>query len=53
MQEVHWDEDISKGLVFMEHSVLQIPFFLMTLFGYLTPTLDQMYVYLPLHYIQR
>lgn len=38
----HWDEEIIEGLEFIEHYVLQIPFFLMTFMRYVTPTLDNM-----------
>lgn len=37
-----WDNDVIDGLQFVEHSVLQVPFFLMSLMRYITPTLDQM-----------
>jgi hypothetical protein len=37
-----WDNDIIEGLTFLEHSVLQVPFFLMSLMRYVTPTLDLM-----------
>lgn len=33
-----------EGIHFIEHSVLQIPFFLMTLMRYITPTLDNMFM---------
>jgi hypothetical protein len=39
-----WDRNLAGGLDFIANSVLQIPFFLMNLMRYLTPTLDQMYV---------
>jgi hypothetical protein len=39
-----WDHDIVKGLHFIENSVLQVPFFLMSLMRYVTPTLDNMFV---------
>jgi hypothetical protein len=42
---VTWDNDIIDGLHFIEHSVLQVPFFLMSLMRYVTPTLDNMLVY--------
>ncbi|OAL51930.1 hypothetical protein IQ07DRAFT_610663 [Pyrenochaeta sp. DS3sAY3a] len=44
MNETHWDESIIDGLHFLEHSVLQVPFFLMTLMRYVTPTLDLMFM---------
>lgn len=33
-----------EGIHFIEHSVLQVPFFLMTLMRYITPTLDNMFM---------
>lgn len=39
-----WDDEVIEGLVFIEHSVLQIPYFLMTFMRYVTPTLDNLYV---------
>ncbi|KIW03149.1 uncharacterized protein PV09_05792 [Verruconis gallopava] len=39
-----WDNDVVRGLQFVEHSVLQIPFFLMSLMRYITPTLDNMFM---------
>ena len=30
MQSVTWDEDIINGIHFIEHSVLQVPFFSMS-----------------------
>jgi hypothetical protein len=42
MSHVTWDESIVDGLHFLEHTVLQVPFFLMTMMRYITPTLDRM-----------
>lgn len=42
MGAAHWDDEIIEGLEFLEHSVLQVPFFLMSFMRYLTPTLDNM-----------
>jgi len=39
-----WDDKIVSGLDFTQNYVLQVPFFLMTLMRYLTPTLDNMYI---------
>ena len=39
-----WDQDIIEGIHFIEHSVLQVPFFFMTLMRYITPTLDNMFM---------
>jgi len=44
MDHAQWDNAVSDGLHFLEHSVLQIPFFLMTLMRHVTPTLDQMFM---------
>ncbi|EUC30653.1 hypothetical protein COCCADRAFT_103308 [Bipolaris zeicola 26-R-13] len=44
MSQTGLDETIIDGLHFLEHSVLQVPFFLMTLMRYVTPTLDQMFM---------
>ncbi|KAK7609665.1 formamidase [Phyllosticta paracitricarpa] len=38
------DTDVVDGLHFVEHSVLQVPFFLMSLMRYITPTLDDMFM---------
>ncbi|TVY55883.1 hypothetical protein LCER1_G001946 [Lachnellula cervina] len=35
-----WDNEIVKGLDFIQNYVLQVPFFLMTMMRYVTPTLD-------------
>ncbi|OCL15414.1 hypothetical protein AOQ84DRAFT_423122 [Glonium stellatum] len=40
----HWDNEVVEGLNFLEHSVLQVPFFLMSLMRYITPTLDEMFM---------
>jgi hypothetical protein len=37
-----WDNKLINGLDFVQNYVLQLPFFLMTLMKYLTPTLDDM-----------
>jgi hypothetical protein len=42
LDHTHWDETVVNGLHFLEHTVLQVPFFLMTMMRYVTPTLDQM-----------
>ncbi|KAK2628859.1 hypothetical protein QTJ16_001962 [Diplocarpon rosae] len=39
-----WDDDIVSGLDFVQNYVLQVPFFLMTLMRYVTPTLDNMFM---------
>lgn len=38
-----WDDAVIERLSFLSHSVLQIPFLLMTLMSYITPTMDAMY----------
>lgn len=40
--ESTWGTDVVEGLEFIENSVLQVPFFLMSLMRYVTPTLDNM-----------
>ena len=37
-----WDDKLVKGLDFIANQVLQVPFFLMSLMRYITPTLDHM-----------
>lgn len=44
LQGSTWDEEIIEGVEFIEHSVLQIPFFLMSFMRYLSPTMDQMFM---------
>lgn len=44
LEEVLWDDKLLNGLEFISKSVLQVPFLLMTLLRYVTPTLDEMYV---------
>lgn len=44
LQAATWDDQIIEGLNFIEEYVLQVPFFLMTLMRYITPTLDNLYV---------
>ena len=44
MQEVTWDDTVLNGINYLNKSVLQVPFLLMTLMRYVTPTLDEMYV---------
>jgi hypothetical protein len=39
-----WDNAIVNGLDFLSNSVLQIPFFLMTVMGSITPTLDNLFM---------
>jgi len=39
---VTWDDKLVESLDFLANSVLQVPFFLMSLMRYITPTLDRM-----------
>ena len=39
-----WDDTVFNGLQYLNKSVLQVPFLLMTLMRYVTPTLDEMCV---------
>ncbi|MCJ1232269.1 hypothetical protein MMC14_000218 [Varicellaria rhodocarpa] len=39
-----WDNKLIGGLDFIANSVLQVPFFLMSLMRYITPTLDHMFM---------
>ena len=39
-----WDEEVVEGIDFVEHSVLQVPFFLMSLVRYLSPAMDDMFM---------
>ncbi|KAL3426151.1 transmembrane protein UsgS [Phlyctema vagabunda] len=39
-----WDDTIVSGLDFIANYVLQVPFFLMSLMRYITPTLDNMFM---------
>jgi hypothetical protein len=42
LRHSHWDDELIQGLEFLEHAVLQVPFFLMTMMRYITPTLDNL-----------
>jgi len=44
MDHTSMDESVVNGLHFLEHTVLQVPFFLMTMMRYVTPTLDRMFM---------
>lgn len=44
LRSAQWDDAILNGLHFLEHSVLQVPFFLMTMMRHMSPALDNMYV---------
>ncbi|KAK3697089.1 hypothetical protein LTR37_017687 [Vermiconidia calcicola] len=39
-----WDEDVVEGIEYIEHHVLQIPFFLMSFMRYLSPAMDHMFM---------
>ncbi|KAH0542078.1 hypothetical protein FGG08_003458 [Glutinoglossum americanum] len=43
-EQTTWNDNIISGLGFIENSVLQVPFFLMSLMRYITPTLDEMFM---------
>lgn len=45
-----WDNEILEGIDFIEHGVLQIPFFLMSFFRYISPSLDNMSVSFTSHW---
>jgi hypothetical protein len=40
LENANWDNELIQGMEFIEHSVLQVPLFLMSLMRYATPTLD-------------
>lgn len=42
LERATWDDFIVDSLQFLQHSVLQVPFFLMTLMKYIDPALDNM-----------
>ncbi|CAI7634099.1 unnamed protein product [Penicillium pancosmium] len=44
LNQVTWDNKLLNALEFISKSVLQVPFLLMTLMGYLTPTLDEIFM---------
>ncbi|RMJ23628.1 Transmembrane protein UsgS [Aspergillus sp. HF37] len=41
---VTWDDTVLSGLGFLSNSVLQVPFLLLTLMRYVTPTLDEIFM---------
>lgn len=43
LESAVWDDKVVGTLDFVSNYVLQVPFFLMTLMRYITPTLDNMY----------
>ncbi|KAH8703227.1 transmembrane protein UsgS [Talaromyces proteolyticus] len=47
-----WDDEVIGGLNFLSNSVLQVPFLLMTLMRYITPTLDDIFM-LSLKWVDR
>ncbi|EXF77255.1 uncharacterized protein N0V96_011180 [Colletotrichum fioriniae] len=49
LDHVTWDDQLVGGLNFIEEYVLQVPFFLMALMRYVTPTLDNMQTYVQKH----
>lgn len=44
LEEQSWDDNVVQGLQFIANSVLQVPFFLMSVMGSITPTLDEMFM---------
>ncbi|KAJ5668217.1 uncharacterized protein N7477_006787 [Penicillium maclennaniae] len=52
-----WDDKLLDGLDFLSKSVLQVPFMLMTFMGYVTPTLDEIFMqsiqWVDMTYIQK
>lgn len=44
LQGSTWDEEVIDAIEFIEHSVLQVPFFLMSFLRYLSPTMDAMFM---------
>lgn len=44
LQTQTWDDKLINSLDFLQHSVLQVPFFLMTLLKYVTPAMDNMFM---------
>ncbi|KMP05689.1 transmembrane protein UsgS [Coccidioides immitis RMSCC 2394] len=44
LQSVTWDDTLINGLDFIARYVLQVPFLLMTLMRYITPTLDNVFM---------
>ncbi|KAJ5336313.1 uncharacterized protein N7506_004335 [Penicillium brevicompactum] len=44
LENALWDDKLLNGLEFMSKSVLQVPFMLMTLMRYVTPTLDEIFM---------
>ncbi|KAL8735538.1 MAG: hypothetical protein Q9166_000706 [cf. Caloplaca sp. 2 TL-2023] len=44
LEAATWDDQLVGGLDFVANSVLQVPFFLMSLMRYITPTLDHMFM---------
>ena len=39
-----WDDSLLHGLDFIANSLLQVPFFLMTVMSSITPTLDNLFM---------
>lgn len=44
LEEQTWDDSVVQGLEFVANSLLQLPFFLMTVMGSITPTLDELFM---------
>lgn len=44
LQKSQWDEKFLSSLSFLEKSVLQLPFFLMSLYRFVSPAMDEMFM---------
>ncbi|RAL10296.1 transmembrane protein UsgS [Aspergillus homomorphus CBS 101889] len=44
LENATWDDTLVESLDFISNSVLQVPFLLMTLMRYITPTLDEIFM---------
>ncbi|RDW72276.1 transmembrane protein UsgS [Aspergillus mulundensis] len=44
LEDTTWDNNLLNGLDFLNKSVLQVPFLLMTLLRYVVPTLDEIFM---------
>jgi len=44
LEAATWDNKVIEALDFLQHTVLQVPFFLMNIVKYISPALDDMSV---------
>ncbi|KAI9653465.1 MAG: hypothetical protein M1831_006013 [Alyxoria varia] len=44
LERATWDDQVVSALHFIQHSVLQVPFFLMNLMKFFSPALDEMFM---------